>query len=124
MKSVAINIGANANKYWGSVEFTDKQGVTHARQIQGEHEGTANGNCLRAGIAAFRILNCPCMVTVYTDCDYITYAYKNGWVTDWERNGWKRANGEQLKNEEAWKEFQEAKAPHSVRFVLTKGGKR
>ena len=27
MQSVTINIGANANKYWASLQFTDRQGI-------------------------------------------------------------------------------------------------
>lgn len=123
MQSVTINIGANANKYWASLQFTDRQGRVHEKKIERDHEGTRNGNCLLAAAEGFRALNRPCMVTVNTDCDYITYAYKNGWVTEWEQNGWKRANGGELKNAEAWRALQEAKAPHSVRFALTEGGR-
>ena len=123
MQSVIINIGANANKYWATLQFTDRQGRVHEKKIERDHEGTRNENCLLAAAEGFRSLNRLCMVMVNTDCDYITYAYQNGWVTEWERNGWKRANGGELKNADAWKALQEAKAPHSVRFVLIKGGR-
>lgn len=122
MQSVIIDIGANANKYWAILQFTDNKGVVHEKKIERDHKGTRNGNCLLAAAEGFRALNRPCMVKVNTDCEYIACAYKNGWVTEWEQNGWKKASGGELKNVGAWQALQEAKAPHSVRFTL-KGGK-
>ena len=39
MQSVTINIGANANKYWASLQFTDNKGVVHEKKIERDHEG-------------------------------------------------------------------------------------
>lgn len=118
--TVKVTIGAMPSKYWALLDVEVK-GVTHERKIEQEQEGSKNSNLIRAAIAAFRALNRPCMVDVYTDAEYIVEPFKNGWINNWEKHDWKNAKGREVRNAKLWKELREAAAPHSVRFLYLEG---
>lgn len=46
-----------------------------------------------------------CKFEVYTDSAYVHNCYKQGWYFNWERNGWKTAKKEPVKNKELWIEL-------------------
>ena len=117
---VDVEIRASASNYWALLTFVDKSGKTHTKEIKGENKGTVNGNYLTALIEAYKALNRPCMVTVYTDSDYIVASFQNGWVDSWMRHGWKNAKGRTVRNVELWKELCRVKTPHSSRFIYRK----
>lgn len=124
MYEVTVTISANTSKYWASVQFEDRRGVVHARNVDKENKATINRNYLNALTDAFSILTKPCMVTVYADSDYIVAAFKNGWVQDWEKHDWKNKKGNIVRNVEQWKTLREAMAPHSARFLYLDSGRR
>lgn len=121
MFKVDMTVDANASKYLAKVNFEDRQGTVHSRSISEERTATVNGNYLEALFKAFEILNRPCMVTVYCSSDFIVACFQNGWVTNWEKAGWKNAKGKEVKNAEQWKYLREMMAPHSTRFIYLKG---
>lgn len=43
--------------------------------------------------------------TVITDSAYIFNCKEQGWYKNWEKNGWKNASKEPVKNAEIWKEL-------------------
>lgn len=121
MFEVEIRNGASPSKYWAFVHFEDKAGAIHSRDVGGDRSATANSNFLQGLIEAFRLLKKPCMVTVRCESDYIVSCIQNGWLASWEKNGWKNAKGNEVRNAGQWKQLREAMAPHSVRFVYEKG---
>ena len=52
-------------------------------------------------------LNTSCEVTVYLDPEYLVEVFptpwQQGWVDEWEKNGWKTSKGADVKNADLWK---------------------
>lgn len=123
MYTVEVDIGASTSKYWASARFEDAKGVVHERKIEAERKASLNSNHLQALIDIIRILQKPCMVDVYTSLEYVIEPFKQGWITNWEKNDWKTSKGKEVRNAGQWRELREALAPHSARFLYI-GGKR
>ena len=100
------------------VEFIDRNGKSHIRQqrIRIDHD-TRNALALKICIAAMRLLLKPCEITIYTDCDYLVNAHRQGWVKKWQQDGWKRANGKPPANVEEWKQFLMLTEIHKIEFA-------
>ena len=44
-----------------------------------------------------------------------------GWIYNWRKNNWKRANKEPVKNKELWEKLYELTQKHKVEFIKVKG---
>lgn len=117
MYEVNITIGATPSKYWASVDFVDKKGAVHRRQIGAGREASMQSNCLQALIDALGILNRPCILNIYSNSDYVTVPFQQGWVRNWEKHGWKNAKGREVRNADQWRRIRAALAPHSAKFI-------
>lgn len=120
MYKVDIEICASASNYWARLAFVDGKGELHEREIVKDRDATKNSNYIQALIDAVRVLQRPCMIDVYTSSEYIVETFKQGWIGNWERDGWKNAKGNEVRNAGQWKQAREALAPHSARFLYTK----
>ena len=87
----------------------------------GEHDTTNNRMELMAIIKGLKLLKEPCDVTVYSDSTYCVDAFLQGWVYSWQRNGWRTASKDEVKNVDLWKELLSVMRPHNVTFVKVKG---
>lgn len=76
---------------------------------------------LTAAIAALEILKESCEVKLYSDSAYLVNCFKQGWITNWQKNGWKTANKEPVKNEELWRKLLEFSRYHNIEFIKVKG---
>jgi ribonuclease HI len=85
----------------------------------GEAMTTNNRMELTAVIQALHLLKEPCVVTVYTDSQYISRAITEGWLKKWKAAGFTKKGG--LKNAELWRELDELLQIHSVSFQWVKG---
>ena len=86
----------------------------------GAPETTNNRMELQAAIGALKVLREPCHIEFYTDSEYV----RNGimqWVKGWKRNGWKTKAREPVKNEDLWRELDEATTTHKIEWHWTKG---
>ncbi len=63
----------------------------------------------------------PCEVTVYSDSAYAVNAFNEGWLATWQKNDWKNAQKEPVKNRDLWNDLLLRVARHDVRFVKVKG---
>lgn len=118
---VDIEIGADANKYWGSLAFEDSRGRIRERQIGAARKSTKNSNFLAALIDAVKVLQVACCVTVYCNSEYIVESFRKGWVENWKTNNWTKDNKKPLKNADQWKEAYELLEKHTVKFEYTDG---
>lgn len=118
---VSIEIGADANKYWGSLAFYDKLGRLHEKQVGAARKATKNSNLLQALIDAVKELRVPCEVTVYCNSEYIIEPFRNGWIETWRENGWKKGSGKPLKNDAQWREAYEVLEKHKFGLAYTDG---
>lgn len=120
MYKVDIEICASASNYWARLAFEDAKGELHEREIIKDRKSSINSNYIQALIDAVQILQRPCMLDIYTSSEYIIEPFKQGWIANWERNGWKNAKGKEVRNAGQWRQAREALAPHSARFLYTK----
>ena len=92
------------------------------KQISGFEKSTTNNRMeLSAIINALKQLKEKCVVTVHTDSAYISNAFLNNWVENWQNNGWRTADKKQIQNQDLWKELIDLCNVHDVKFVKVKG---
>ena len=82
---------------WGTIlMFGD-----HKKEISGGNPDTTNNMMeITAVIEGLKMLKFPCEVEVYSDSAYVVNCFKNGWIDNWQKNHWKTASKEPVKNKE------------------------
>lgn len=58
-----------------------------------------------AVIEALKNLKYPCSVKLYSDSAYVVNCFKQGWIFNWRKNGWKNASKEPVKIESYGKNY-------------------
>ena len=92
------------------------------KEISGGMKNTTNNIMeITAVIEALKCLKNECKATVYSDSAYTVNAFKQGWIYNWMKNGWKTANKEPVKNKELWQELYDLTKKHKVEFIKVKG---
>jgi ribonuclease HI len=81
---------------------------------------TNNRMELRAAIEALETLTRPCAVELHTDSQYLRQGITQ-WVHGWQRNGWKTAGKQPVKNVDLWQRLDEATSRHAVQWEWVKG---
>ena len=108
--------------YGTILEYTDKKGELHIREIsQGYVKTTNNRMEIMAAIAGLEALNTPCEVELYSDSRYLVDTFNQHWINSWIAKGWKRGKNEPVKNVDLWKRLLQAKEGHKVTFIWVKG---
>ncbi len=102
---------------WGALIRYGK----HEKEIcGGEHDTTNNRMELLAAINALKILVEPCEVLLHTDSKYVLDGITR-WVEGWQRNGWKNASKQPVRNADLWHQLIEAAGKHEVEWHWIKG---
>lgn len=86
-----------------------------------ERDTTNNRMEIRGLLEGLKTLKRPCQVRVVTDSQYLRKAFTDGWILNWQRNGWKTASKEPVKNQDLWLELIDLAKMHSLTFVWVKG---
>lgn len=108
--------------YGTVLQFTDAAGVLHEKEIsQGYRKTTNNRMELMGVITALECLRFPCEVDVYSDSKYVVSAFNENWIDSWQKNGWKTASKQPVKNRELWERLLKAAEPHTIHFHWVKG---
>jgi ribonuclease HI len=102
---------------WGAIL---KYGNKKKEMSGGEAETTNNRMELMGVIAALSALKEPCIVSLYTDSQYIANAINEGWLKSWIAHNWKRKTGP-VKNADLWKEIVRLFEVHQVEIHWVKG---
>ena len=89
MYEVSVRLKANQSGYSAELAFVDSSGQQHERQLQAERKASQNSNYLQALIDALCVLQNPCMLSIYSACDHLTEAVRQGWLNSWAQNEWK-----------------------------------
>lgn len=76
---------------------------------------------LSAVIEALNFLKEPCEVSIYSDSAYVVNAINQKWIENWQKNGWRTANKESVKNREIWEKLIKLKNYHNITFFKVKG---
>jgi ribonuclease HI len=92
------------------------------KEIKRGYRNTTNNIMeLTAAIEALALLKGPCSVKLYSDSAYLINCFEAGWIKKWQKNGWKTAAKEPVKNEELWKRLLEFSNYHEIQFIKVKG---
>ena len=105
---------------WGAILMYKE----HKKEISGGSKNTTNNIMeVTAVIEALKNLKEPCTspVEVYSDSAYVVNAFNNGWIYNWEKNNWKTASKDPVKNKELWEELYELVRKFNVKFIKVKG---
>jgi ribonuclease HI len=95
------------------------------RELSGRMRSTTNNRMeMLAAIEALETLTRPCAVELHTDSEYLRQGITQ-WVHGWQRNGWKTAGKQPVKNRDLWERLLAAVARHQpaggVTWHWTKG---
>ena len=102
---------------WGALI---RSGGTEKELSGGEKLTTNNHMELMAAIEGLRALKRPCRVTLSTDSRYVMDGLTK-WIKGWQKNGWKTAAKQPVKNAELWQALLDAAKPHRIDWVWVKG---
>jgi ribonuclease HI len=91
------------------------------KEISGGESLTTNNRMeLLAAIRGLEALKRPCKVDLYTDSVYVRDGITK-WIFGWQKNGWRTASRQPVKNAELWQELLAAAKPHRVDWHWVKG---
>lgn len=108
--------------YGTILQYTDRAGVLHEKEIsEGFRETTNNRMELMGVIAGLEALLKPCRVDVWSDSQYVIKAFNDHWIDGWKKRGWKKADGKPVLNEELWKRLLLAAELHEITWHWVKG---
>ena len=102
---------------WGALL---RAGATEKELSGGEALTTNNRMELMAAIRALQALTRPSRVTLSTDSRYVMDGLTK-WIKGWQRNGWRTAAREPVKNADLWQDLLAAAAPHRIDWKWVKG---
>jgi len=92
------------------------------KEISGSCNNTTNNIMeLTAVIEALKLLKFECEVDLYSDSAYVVNGFLQGWIYNWQKNNWRTANREPVKNKELWEELYSLTQKHKVNFIKVKG---
>ncbi len=93
----------------------------HEKELSGGEPSTTNNRMeLTAAIRALQALIEPCAVVLHSDSKYVLDGITK-WVHGWQRNGWKNASKQPVRNADLWHELIAAAKQHQVEWVWVKG---
>ncbi|MCL2051664.1 MAG: ribonuclease HI [Lachnospiraceae bacterium] len=108
--------------YGAIIQFVDSRQRLHEREFSGGFKQTTNNRMeLLAAIIGLEALTKPCEVNLISDSKYLTEAFNQGWIWNWQLKGWKTSTNKPVKNIDLWKRLLTAAKPHKVNFVWIKG---
>ena len=103
---------------WGAILMYKE----NRKEISGGKKDTTNNVMeLTAAVEGLKLLKFPCKVKLYSDSAYLVNGFKQGWIYNWQKNNWKTANKEPVKNKEIWEELYNLTKIHDVEFIKVKG---
>ena len=92
-----------------------------SKQFYGGDISTTNNKMeLTAAIMALKEIKEPCEIILYTDSKYVLQGIEE-WIHNWKKRGWRGANKKPVKNIELWKELDELRDEHNIKWNWVKG---
>lgn len=104
---------------WGVVRFEgDEQS-----EISGGFRKTTNNRMeLFACIKALEsVAGTAKKIVLYTDSSYVVNGFSKGWAKAWQKNGWRKSDGQRAKNQDLWEQLLASTASLQVNFNWVKG---
>jgi len=92
------------------------------RELSGGEADTTNNRMeLMSVIMGLAAITRPMDVVINTDSAYVEQAFTKGWLELWQRNGWRTAAKQAVKNQDLWQRLAEEAARHNVSFQRVRG---
>ena len=92
------------------------------RELSGGFRRTTNNRMeITAAITGLKALKFPCIVTLYSDSQYLCNGITKGWARKWRANGWMRNKMEPALNPDLWSELLDLCDRHEVTFQWIRG---
>ena len=105
-------------KYMYVLEYLKKAGTPETREGIESFENTfENELVLKAIIAAGKRLTKPCSIRIFTGCNHVLRTTHNSWHIQWQKNGWKKKNGEPIKTAALREELVAVLEKHAVSYT-------
>ena len=103
---------------WGAILIYGE----NKKEISGAKCDTTNNIMeITAVIEALKLLKFECDVKIYSDSAYVVNAFNQGWIYNWQKNNWKTAGKDPVKNRELWEELYNLTQKHKIEFIKVKG---
>lgn len=103
---------------WGALLIAGE----NKKEISGAEKDTTNNRMeLTAPIEALKLVKRPCKIKLYSDSAYLVNAFTNGWIYNWQKNGWKTADKKDVKNRDLWEEIYKYTQIHKIEWIKVKG---
>ena len=94
---------------------------TISKELYGGDASTTNNKMeLTAAIKALKEIKEPSEITLYTDSKYVLQGIEE-WIHNWKKRGWRGANKKPVKNIDLWKELDELRDEHNIKWNWVKG---
>lgn len=92
------------------------------KRMSGFEANTTNNRMeLMAVIEGIKAIKKTCNLTIYTDSAYVHNAFTQGWIENWQKNGFKNAQKKPVANRELWLELLSLLENHNVKWIKVKG---
>ena len=105
----------------GGWAYVLKYGNTLKEQSGFEKDTTNNRMELLAVIKGLEQVKKICQTEVYSDSSYIVNAINQGWLRNWQNNGWRTSDKKDVKNRDLWEQIIELNAKWSPKYIWVKG---
>lgn len=103
---------------WGAILMYGN----NKKEISGAQKDTTNNIMeITAVLEALKMLKEKCEVEVFSDSAYVVNAFNQDWIYNWQKNNWKTASKEPVKNRELWEELYLLTQKHKIEFIKVKG---
>ena len=94
----------------------------HEKELSAGFAGTTNNRMeLLAAITGLKALHERCLVTLYSDSQYLVNGVEKGWAAKWRANGWRKSDKSPALNADLWEELLTLIEKHDVRIVWVRG---
>jgi ribonuclease HI len=102
---------------WGALLRTG----SHEKELSGGERDTTNNRMeLTAAIRALEALIEPCEIRLHSDSKYVLDGITK-WIHGWQKNGWKNASKQPVRNADLWHELIAAAKPHRIEWIWVRG---
>ena len=91
------------------------------KEVTGGETSTTNNRMeLLSVINGLKALDRPCQVDLYSDSQYVINGMRE-WMDGWKEKGWKRGKNSPVMNLELWKQLDELRQMHQLRYHWVRG---
>lgn len=75
---------------------------------------TENQATLQAIIHALMRFHENCEISINTRCEHVLNSCRSAWPQQWEKSGWVKANGKEVKNANLWQQYLNVSSGHLI----------